>query len=150
MIVAHRVPVVDVRYVRYSIASQRAPTQGTQQLNLKPATSQVLFVAFGRLMYLGPPDGVLPWFSGRLGFPYEPAADGLPSDWVMDMVSPDVLAKKVSAPSHSRALVLQVCSPVRRSVVRGCAAQLSSTYHSLMPAHAYIAPSDAWPGQRHA
>lgn len=52
-------------------------------------------MAFGRLMYLGSPDGVVPWFSDRLGFPYLPAADGLPCDWVMDMVSPDVLAKKV-------------------------------------------------------
>ncbi len=99
MIVADRVPGVSVRYVKYSIASQRAPAQGTQQLNLKPAAAQVLFVAFGRLMYLDSPDGVLPWFSGRLGFPYGPAADGLPSDWVMDMVSPDLLTKKVSARS---------------------------------------------------
>lgn len=57
---------------------------------------QVLFVAFGRLMYLGPPDGVVPWFSGRLAFPYHPATDGLPCDWVMDLVSPDMaLARKV-------------------------------------------------------
>ncbi|GLC42209.1 hypothetical protein PLESTF_001134800 [Pleodorina starrii] len=49
---------------------------------------QVLFLCDGRPRYLGSPQGVVPYFNGELGLQYIPERNGLPSDWVMDLMSP--------------------------------------------------------------
>ena len=36
-------------------------------------------------MYFGKPGDIVPWFSGQLGHPYNPAAGSI-SDWVVDLV----------------------------------------------------------------
>lgn len=49
--------------------------------------TQVLLVSAGMEMYFGARDGMVPWFSGQLGYPYQPTLHGVPSDWVMDLVN---------------------------------------------------------------
>lgn len=51
-------------------------------------------MAAGRLLFLGPPSGVVPWFSGALGYSYQPQLDGLPCDWLMDLVSLELAAAR--------------------------------------------------------
>lgn len=47
---------------------------------------QVLLLSQGRLMYHGTPQGMVDWFSGTLGYHYDPEVQGSPSDWVLDLV----------------------------------------------------------------
>jgi hypothetical protein len=47
---------------------------------------QVTLLSKGRLMYHGPTSAMVPWFN-VLGYPYDPAIHGAPSDWVLDLVS---------------------------------------------------------------
>lgn len=48
---------------------------------------QATLLASGRLMYHGTRDGVVEWFSGRLGYPYDPQLHGVVSDWALDLVA---------------------------------------------------------------
>ena len=48
---------------------------------------QVTLLSQGRLMYHGPQHGLVAWFSGHLGHPYDAARDGIASDWAMDLIS---------------------------------------------------------------
>ncbi|KAG2426885.1 hypothetical protein HXX76_012672 [Chlamydomonas incerta] len=48
---------------------------------------QVVVLGRGRLLYCGPPDQLLPWFTVRLGYGYCPEAHGLVPDWIMDLVA---------------------------------------------------------------
>ncbi|KAG2494292.1 hypothetical protein HYH03_007645 [Edaphochlamys debaryana] len=64
---------------------------------------RVLFMSFGRFMYLGRPAGVVPWFSGELRFIYDPTADGLPCDWVMDLLAPDMALARQGMSRRSQA-----------------------------------------------
>ena len=41
----------------------------------------------GVQLYGADPRGAVAWFGHGLHYPYEPAADGAPSDWLMDLVS---------------------------------------------------------------
>lgn len=41
----------------------------------------------GVQLYGADPRGAVSWFAHGLHYPYEPAADGAPSDWLMDLVS---------------------------------------------------------------
>ncbi|WIA10023.1 hypothetical protein OEZ85_010235 [Tetradesmus obliquus] len=47
---------------------------------------KVTLLASGLLIYHGPTSGMVPWLSGQLGYSYEPAAQGLASDWALDLV----------------------------------------------------------------
>ena len=48
---------------------------------------QVIVLSEGRQLYFGLPQEAVAWFSGSLGYAYEPAQDGAVSDWLMDLVS---------------------------------------------------------------
>lgn len=41
----------------------------------------------GRLLYFGPRESLVPWFSEVLGYDYDPQLHGVASDWVMDLVN---------------------------------------------------------------
>jgi hypothetical protein len=41
----------------------------------------------GRMMYTGPRDELVPWFTSGCGYSYDPVMHGLASDWVMDLVN---------------------------------------------------------------
>jgi len=47
---------------------------------------KALLLSLGRLMFFGPRDQVVPWFK-NLGYNYDPAMHGVPSDWIMDLVN---------------------------------------------------------------
>lgn len=47
---------------------------------------QVTLLASGRLMYTGPTDGLVRWFTS-LGYYYDPTEHGMASDWALDLVS---------------------------------------------------------------
>jgi hypothetical protein len=49
----------------------------------------VVVLAKGRLMYCGPRTAMVPWFDQRLGYTFDPDVQGLPADWVMDLVNID-------------------------------------------------------------
>jgi ABC-type multidrug transport system ATPase subunit len=45
-------------------------------------------LASGLLVYIGPTDGLVPWFQGRLGYgPWSVAVHGTEADWVLDLVN---------------------------------------------------------------
>ena len=48
---------------------------------------QVAILTEGRCVYYGPPDGVVPWFNGSLGYPYDShtTSESVP-DWIIDVV----------------------------------------------------------------
>ena len=49
---------------------------------------QVAILSEGRSVYFGRPEGVLPWFHGRLGYPLASSASSMSvSDWIIDLVS---------------------------------------------------------------
>ena len=48
---------------------------------------QVIVLSEGHQLYFGLPEEAVAWFSGSLGYTYEPAQDGAVSDWLMDLVS---------------------------------------------------------------
>ena len=48
---------------------------------------QVIVLSEGHQLYFGLPGEAVAWFSGSLGYAYEPAQDGAVSDWLMDLVS---------------------------------------------------------------
>lgn len=52
-----------------------------------PTRAQVTLLSSGYMMYSGEREGLVPWFSDSLGWPYDPAMHGLASDWVMDLVN---------------------------------------------------------------
>jgi hypothetical protein len=39
------------------------------------------------MLYFGPCSGVVPWFSGQLGYSWQPARHGNPADWAMDLIN---------------------------------------------------------------
>jgi len=49
--------------------------------------AQVVVMSEGAVTYCGPPERAAAWFTAGLGYEYEPARDGAPSDWLMDLVS---------------------------------------------------------------
>lgn len=48
---------------------------------------KVLMLSGGRMMYFGNRVDMMSWFSHELGFPYQPALQGLVSDWAMDLIN---------------------------------------------------------------
>ena len=54
-------------------------------------------------MYFGAPDSAAPWF-GSLGYMYHPKADGLVSDWMLDLVS--ISFHKPTKPGVRRSLLV--------------------------------------------
>lgn len=48
---------------------------------------QVTVLSSGMMMYFGSHDKMVPWFSDKLGYAYDAAMHGVPSDWVMDLVN---------------------------------------------------------------
>ena len=48
---------------------------------------QVVVLSEGVQLYGDDPHGAVAWFAHGLHYPYEPAADGAPSDWLMDLVN---------------------------------------------------------------
>jgi hypothetical protein len=47
---------------------------------------QVTLLSSGRLMYTGPTEELVPWFTS-LGYAYDPELHGMASDWALDLVS---------------------------------------------------------------
>jgi hypothetical protein len=66
------------------------------------------------MMYQGPTGGVVPWFSGHLGYGHDPALHGVTSDWVMDLVSVSFAKPKAGGPARGRWCA--VCVPVAAAV----------------------------------
>jgi hypothetical protein len=56
-------------------------------LPLPPLPIQALLLSAGRMLYFGPCSGVVPWFSGRLGYAWQPSRHGNPADWAMDLIN---------------------------------------------------------------
>lgn len=48
---------------------------------------QVTLLSMGHLMYFGPREDLVNWFTDGCGYPYDPKMHGLASDWVMDLVN---------------------------------------------------------------
>ncbi|MEW5296992.1 MAG: hypothetical protein WDW36_000232 [Sanguina aurantia] len=48
---------------------------------------QVILVSQGMVMYEGPTIEMIPWFTQSLEYQYNPEFNGVPSDWVLDLVS---------------------------------------------------------------
>lgn len=48
--------------------------------------AQITLLASGRLIYYGETNGMVPWLS-ELGYVYDPAINGVPSDWALDLVA---------------------------------------------------------------
>ena len=53
----------------------------------KARARQVVVLSEGVQLYGADPPGAVAWFAHGLHYPYEPAADGAPSDWLMDLVN---------------------------------------------------------------
>ncbi|GMH40070.1 hypothetical protein BSKO_07974 [Bryopsis sp. KO-2023] len=51
--------------------------------------NSVVMLSRGRTMYVGAPDGVVPWFSETLGYKYDNATDGFAAEWAIDLISTD-------------------------------------------------------------
>jgi hypothetical protein len=47
---------------------------------------QITLLSSGRLMYTGPTEQLVPWFTS-LGYAYDPELHGMASDWALDLVS---------------------------------------------------------------
>ncbi|MEW5315840.1 MAG: hypothetical protein WDW38_007242 [Sanguina aurantia] len=47
----------------------------------------VILVSQGMVMYEGPTVEMIPWFTQSLEYQYNPEVNGVPSDWVLDLVS---------------------------------------------------------------
>jgi ABC-type multidrug transport system ATPase subunit len=47
----------------------------------------VTLLSMGHLMYFGPREDLVSWFTDGCGYPYDPKMHGLASDWVMDLVN---------------------------------------------------------------
>jgi len=54
---------------------------------------QVFVVGKGHLLYAGHPSGMEGWFTGDLKLPYQPNIHGIPSDWIMDVLTADTMPK---------------------------------------------------------
>lgn len=50
-------------------------------------SDQVTVLSEGYTLYFGAPSQAVDWFSGNLGYSYQPQQDGAVSDWLMDAVS---------------------------------------------------------------
>eukprot|EP00877_Chromochloris_zofingiensis_P009782 jgi/Chrzof1/5057/Cz15g10060.t1 len=48
--------------------------------------NKITLLASGRLIYHGPSEGLAPWL-GNLGYEYDAALNGVPSDWALDLVA---------------------------------------------------------------
>lgn len=57
---------------------------------------QVILVSQGMVMYEGPTIEMIPWFTQSLEYQYNPEVNGVPSDWVLDLVSVGFSKPKVS------------------------------------------------------
>ena len=75
----------------------------------------------GVQLYGADPRGAVAWFAHGLHYPYEPAADGAPSDWLMDLVSVGFAKPNGFAPRRacSRARMHRLCAVPAFCVVRG-------------------------------
>lgn len=62
----------------------------------KGCTAQVTLLSEGNMVYFGPPEKAVGWFSS-LGFRYEQWRDGAESDWLIDLVSVSFHKPEVSS-----------------------------------------------------
>lgn len=74
--------LVVVRHLRRMAAAGAAVVASIHQPRaaIWAVFDRVLVLAAGRMMYEGPCGGVVPWFSGRLGYPYDPGGRGACSE----------------------------------------------------------------------
>ncbi len=90
------------------------------------ASTQVTVLSEGHTLYFGAPSRAVDWFSGNLGYRYQPQQDGAVSDWLMDAVSvgftkpSDFAARCVLARFPTLHSTGQMCSIVVPAVP-GCA-----------------------------
>ncbi len=79
-----------VQYIQHStctgIMALKDPAPSAPTKLFSPPV-QAVVLARGRLMYSGPPYGLLPWFRDSLAYGYVPYLHGLVPDWVIDMVA---------------------------------------------------------------
>ena len=48
---------------------------------------QVAVLSEGRCVFFGKPDGCVPWFNGKLGYPIASTSSSISvSDWIIDLV----------------------------------------------------------------
>ncbi len=80
----------------------------------------------GHTLYFGAPSHAVDWFSGNLGYSYQPQKDGAVSDWLMDAVSvgftkPSDFAARLAAitspcPAHDLTLTIffqEICKSLK-------------------------------------
>lgn len=76
---------------------------------------QVTLLSSGRLMYTGPTEELVPWFTS-LGYAYDPELHGMASDWALDLVSlgftkPQQDGEAAAAPAGDEVAAEQAGSP---------------------------------------
>lgn len=69
--------------------------------------TQVVVLSEGYQLYSGEAEGAQPWFTNRLGYPYNAQLDGAVSDWLMDLVS---IGFAKSEAHHRRCVCVCVCA----------------------------------------
>ncbi|KAI8467922.1 MAG: hypothetical protein J3K34DRAFT_523385 [Monoraphidium minutum] len=119
-----------------------------------------LVLSSGMLMYFGPCDGLVPWFSS-LGYAYDVAMHGVPSDWVMDLVNKfygkmiqtkdelaaasDAFLKSYLADSQAAAAEDGRCAAAAAAAAAATAPAAAGPVHPSAPAAAAAAPAATSP-----
>ncbi len=78
---------VDVAAGAGSLLDARRCMQGVTPVSHCPARPQVVLLSEGRMLFFGGCGDALAWFSGSLGYLYNPERDGLVPDWLLTVIS---------------------------------------------------------------
>ena len=79
---------------------------------------QVVVLSEGVQLYGADPRAAVAWFGDALHYPYDAAADGAPSDWLMDLVSVGFAKPSGFAPRRARGPACVVILCIVRCLLR--------------------------------